>query len=316
MNFMEPKTAAQIIIEATPIACENINTFSKEVFRTRGGRVGSGMGTLLEALWGYYVNQVLDNQSHLVEIAWLADHEYNDFACIQRDETWISASREGELLRVEAKSMNTGADESKGHFDELIVNLDDWDLLLVLVWAWEQADEFRIYPHIHDHFVGPAKAVASLRDHLHIARGGSFVDRQNCPDGCLPEECTHHGEPLNASGKRERLSGPKSTRVSPQVSYAANFGGLVRMIKTNSEKARTEFRRIRFEDDLAHQYVSFVHRNYPQEERNQYLTSEWKKVAAHYNLPITGKSKDDIVTLVKLRSDYRDILRTLLSDVD
>ena len=41
------------------------------------------MGTLLEALWGYYVNQVLLNEggeAAACEIGWLAGHEYNDFA--------------------------------------------------------------------------------------------------------------------------------------------------------------------------------------------------------------------------------------------
>jgi hypothetical protein len=143
------------------------------------------MGGLLEALWGYYINQALlkiGDEAAECEIAWLSDHEYNDFACILRDQNWLSATRIGELFRIEAKSMNSGVDESKGHFDELVVHLQEWDLLLVLIWSWDVADEFRVYPHIRDFFIGRVVPIALLRDRLHIARGGTFVSRVNCPD--------------------------------------------------------------------------------------------------------------------------------------
>jgi hypothetical protein len=41
------------VIAATRIACQEINKFSDQVFKTRGGRMGSGMGVLIEALWAY-----------------------------------------------------------------------------------------------------------------------------------------------------------------------------------------------------------------------------------------------------------------------
>lgn len=81
------------------------------------------MGTLLEGLWGYYVNGVLHNRHDALaqcEIGWLSKNQYNDFACIYRDRPWDPATRAGELLRIEAKSMNAGAEESKAHFDEII----------------------------------------------------------------------------------------------------------------------------------------------------------------------------------------------------
>ena len=52
-------------------------------------------------------------------MGWLAEHEYNDYACLEMDCEWNPKTREGEFFRIEAKSMNLDADESKGHFDEL-----------------------------------------------------------------------------------------------------------------------------------------------------------------------------------------------------
>ncbi|HQR70348.1 MAG TPA: hypothetical protein PLE54_07075 [Burkholderiaceae bacterium] len=312
---MSPKDAAEALIRLTPHACDQINHFARETLTVRGGRIGSGMGTLLEALWGYYVNRQFDADKSgkwPYEIAWLADHEYNDFAVVQRDSEWDPARRVGELLRVEAKSMNNQADESKGHFDELEQNLGQWDVLLVLVWRWEQLAKGRSSPQIVDHFVGSAIPLARLRDALHEARGGTFVDRNKCPDGCAPASCLHHGEPLNASGKRERLSGPESLRPSAKVSFAANFGGMVRMLKTNSPAARSALRQFRRNDETAHRYVSFIHRNFPTEEQNQYLSSEWKAIAAAHKLNVAGKPSDDIVSAVREGiPNYQDELRAL-----
>jgi hypothetical protein len=127
----------------------------------------------------------------------------------------------------------------------------------------------------------------------------------------LPEVCKHHGEPLNASGKRERLSGPESTRPSAKVSYAANFGGLVRMLKTNSEAARRIFREVRATDSVAHDYISFIHRNFPDEEKNQYLAAEWKQAARLMGINITGLSIQEVIHQVRSVSNYQDALRDL-----
>lgn len=275
------------------------------------------MGSLLEALWGFYTNQVLPKvarESYAYELGWFSDHGYNDFACVLKDSDWNSDTRAGELLRIEAKSMNALADESKGHFDELIEKLGKDDLLLILIWTWEPVDTAisrQVYPYILDHFIGKARSIASLRDALHLARGGSFVDRESCPDGCTPIICPHHGEPLNAAGTRERLSGPSSCRAA-NVSYAANFGGLVRMIKTDSDSARQEFRKFRANDD-AHAYISFIHRNYPNEEENQYLASEWRTVAQNFGIQTKGLGKGDIIQLIRERyPNYREQLRLIL----
>lgn len=266
--------ARNAILVCSQQAIDQINGLLSTVFVTRGGRVGSGLGLLLEGLWGFYINQAL--YEHGFEVAWRASHDYNDYACIDLGETWDPEDRSTELLRVEAKSMNLGADESKGHFDELADVIGSEDLLLVLLWEWVEADRTEtVCPAVIDYFVGSARRIAYLRDQLHLRRGGWFVDRNACPDNCDPQSCLHHGEPINSSGVRERKSGPDSS-VAGKTQFQANFGGLVRMLKTRSNEARQTFRQIRRDDDVAHEYISFIHRNLPAEELNSYLTSEWR----------------------------------------
>ena len=311
---MTPHEASITIAVLTNTTVMSVNAFCSDVLQTRGGRLGSGMGMLLEALWGYYLNQEMSKEvciSQSCEMLWLPGYMYNDVACIMRDSKWDGDNDIDELLRVEAKSMNTDADESKGHFDELSQNLNDADLLPVLLWQWTPTDRGRVHPEISDYFVGSAKSIAILRDELHIARGGTFVDKNNCPDDCEPGECSHNGEPLNARGKRERISGPNSRRPGG-VSYAANFGGLVRMLKTASPEARKAFRDARAQDETAHDYISFIHRNYPDEELNQYLRSEWDEIAKRLDIAVNGITKRDLVQSIREACpNYRDLLRSL-----
>jgi len=298
----------ECLIAASSSACAEINAFAKEVLHTRGGRVGSGMGSLLEALWGYYINRVIQRKSSPIadcELAWMPGHQYNDFACVLRDAKWNPDTGAGEILRIEAKSMVACADESKAHFDQLQKNISPHDLLVVLVWDWKPIDDVRVCPQVLDSFVGAALPIAELRDALHVSRGGSFVQRKNCPDGCKPDECTHDGEPLNASGKRERLSGPEARRVSKGTSYAANFGGMVRMLKTDSAEARKVFRAFRKKSEAADRYISFIHRIFPSEEENQYTAEEWRQLAAKLGVKNPPKGKTDIVKVVRETSpDY------------
>lgn len=292
--------AQTAIIGASQHAVTDINRFTRKVLVTRGGRMGSGMGTLLESLWGYSVNrQLKDRFGDTIELAWLADHEYNDFAVVTRNAPWASATRDGELFRIEAKSMVVGADESKAHFDEIKENLGEFDLLLILVWAWEKREGDRVQPVIKGLCLSPARAVARVRDALHVARGGSFVDRAKCPDKCVATACRHHGEALNASGKRERGTGPEACRVSSKVSFAANFGGMVRMLKTDSSGARAILRRLRAEDADINAFVSFIHTFFPGEELNQFSTAEWQQIAAHCGIVADGLGKAAIAEAVR-----------------
>ena len=88
---ISPRQAFEEVVAATPVACQEINRFARDVFLTRGGRMGSGMGVLLEVLWGYHVDKGrparrVGNEGW--EIGWLPDNEYNDFACLQCGATW------------------------------------------------------------------------------------------------------------------------------------------------------------------------------------------------------------------------------------
>lgn len=257
MSGLTDRQAAELIREVSPQVIKEINHFTKVVFRTRGGRLGSGMGLLLEGLWGYYTSRALDDYG--VEIAWIAEDQYNDYAVTRSEQDWNPVTRDGELLRIEAKTMNLGADETKGHFAELERNIADNDLLLILLWRWTQLDETHyVCPQIVDVLLERAKPIAQLRDELHLARGGSFVNASECPDGCDPAVCSHDGEPLNANGKRERLSGPESTRPSLKVSFASNFGGLKRMIAGRTKAARDVRDKFAEREPVARRYIDFI----------------------------------------------------------
>ena len=258
-RMVTPTQASERTAAVAPTVLERINGLSRRVFRTRGGRLGSGMGLLLEALWGYYTTACLAEDS--LEMAWLVDHQYNDFACLALDAEWDPLTRGGELFRVEAKSMNMGAEESKAHFDELAQNIRPDDLLVVIAWTWE-LDSGRNWPAVNEIFVAQALPIAQLRDALHLARGGTFVERATCPEGCSAENCSHHGEPLNSRGKRERLSGPESRRVSTRVSHAANFGGLIRMLKVRGNAARATLAAQTQENVIGRSYIEFIKRNF------------------------------------------------------
>lgn len=307
-----PATAERILQTDAQHVVEQINAFTAETFKTRGGRLGSGMGSLIEAMWVYYMNRVLQNEggeAQMCEIAWLQDHEPADFACLTRGAEWDPASRQGELFRIEAKSMNIGVDEAKGHFTNLRAETRAHDQLLVLVWSWTSTANHYFWPRIHDYFLGPALPIIELRDALHIQRGGSFVNSSECPDGCSPSACTHSGEPLNAAGKRERRSGPRSCKPA-NVEYAANFGGLIRMLKTDNDAARSRFREIRRSNPVAHRYISFIHKHYATEEVNQYRKAEWQAALRRAGLPTNGESSVDANAALRANfPNYQDLLR-------
>lgn len=264
-NFavMNTHQARQLIIQSSPAACVSLNGLTSDVFTTRGGRIGSGMGGVIEALWGFYMNKAFKLQGeNTIEMAWIYGHEYNDFACVDASVDWDPSTKAGEFLRVEVKSMIAAADESKAHFDRLVKELDESDMLAIFLWDWcPIAPGARsVYPKVIDHFVGLAKPIALLRDELHELRGGTFVQNSKCPDGC-GAKCKHIGEPLNANGIRERKSGPEKTR-GKQVSYAANFGGILRMLGSRGAEGKAAIKRhcASSADSLA--FVSFMARNF------------------------------------------------------
>jgi len=296
-----------------PIAITHMNEYLSEIMRTRGGRVGSGMGSVLETLWGYNLNRALrENDSNDFEIAWFPDHQYHDFACLCTKSNWNSSTKEGEFFRIEAKSMIIGsADEPKAHFDVTQKELDEDDAILLLVWRWTKIDDYHVCPEVIDCFFERAIPLAELRDVLHLQRGGSFVDSDNCPDTCAPDSCRHDGEPLNADGKRERKSGPIATRVSSKTSHAQNFGGMLRMLKTAKADARIAMRDECKDNQVANDYVDFIHRNFPKEELNHYSVKEWRTVACHFNISETSKDLIHEKLLAIGREKYIKVLSTL-----
>ena len=165
-------------------------------------------------------------------------------------------------------------------------------------------------PIIIDQYIGAAKPIAVLRDKLHIARGGTFVNKNNCPDGCPPDQCSHDGEPLNASANRERSSGPENSKPKGS-SFGANFGGLMRMLKTSSPAARNVFKHARATDDASHEFISFMHRNFPVEEENSYTIQSWKAVAMKLGINSKKSSREEIIANVRKSSGYMEIFRTL-----
>ena len=259
-----PQEASRLIGEQSPRACDELNRFAARIFQTRGGRVGSGMGAVIEALWGFYLNRrLIQTGQSDIEIAWIYGHEYNDFACVNRTAQWNPETGDGEIFRIEAKSMVASADESKAHFDRLIGELDKSELLAVFLWDWVpiKATSPRVSPRITDHFIGSAAGVAALRDTLHINRGGTFVQDGHCPDGCAQGACPHVGEPLNAAGVRERRTGPQNAK-GPSVSYAANFGGLLRMLGVRGEEGRRIIAQHRRTNEAAAGFIEFMARNF------------------------------------------------------
>jgi len=262
--------AADKIIAATHSAVDDVNAFTSKVFHTRGGRIGSGMGGVIEALWGFHLNSILRQDKEIdYELGWIYGHEYNDFACILIEEEWNPTTKDGELFRVEVKSMVASADESKAHFDRLQHEFDENEILAVFLWDWTAVDgqPKNVYPGILDYFVGYAAPVAELRDLLHLERGGCFVEKGRCPDSCAVQNCAHIGEPLNAAGIRERRSGPEATRGA-KVSYAANFGGMLRMLGSRGKNGKKILRHEYESDPTKARFIDFMARNFPRVARS------------------------------------------------
>lgn len=265
-NFQDlAHSAAEKIIASTHTTIDSVNSFTEEVFQTRGGRIGSGMGSIIEALWGFHLNAVLKQDNDITyELGWIYGHEYNDFACLRKDTDWDPTIRQGELFRIEVKSMVASADESKAHFDRLQHEFVNSDVLAVFLWDWKYVKEHpkNVFPAILDYFVGYALPIAQLRDALHLERGGTFVEVGNCPDKCVEQACLHVGEPLNAAGIRERRSGP-ITSTGSKVSYAANFGGMLRMLGSRGSKGKELLRIEYFSDPTKARFIDFMARNFP-----------------------------------------------------
>ena len=160
--------------------------------------------------------------------------------------------------------MVASADESKAHFDRLTSELETSELLAVFLWDWVPVSTTsrKVYPCVTGHFIGSAGGVAALRDALHINRGGTFVQIGHCPDGCAAKRCRHIGEPINASGVSEQRTGPEKTK-GPSVSYAANFGGLLRMLGYRGQGGQEVIAQHQAKNEAAAAFIHFMAKNFP-----------------------------------------------------
>ena len=314
MIEIHPSEAVTAVHADADAVVATINEFTNKTFKTRGGRLGSGMGSLIEALWVYFMNTLLQNEggkARVCELAWLPDHQPADFACLHREAEWEPQSRKGELFRIEAKSLNADVDEAKGHFTNLVKETSEFDQLLVVIWSWADIDAFYRWPRIHDYFIGPALPIIRMRDRLHLTRGGTFVAEGQCPDGCEVQPCSHVGEPLNKANVRERRTGPAACKGN-NSDYAANFGGLLRMIKTSSAAAKAALREERLSCDVCHRFVSFIHKHYPSQEMGQYGLADWRKLAGMLGVDPAGQNALALrATIQTTNPGYQELLREL-----
>lgn len=67
---------------------------------------------------------------------------------------------------------------------------------------------------------------------------------------------------------------------------------------------------MRSESDAAHQFISFIHRNYPREEENTYRRDDFKKLAKQLQIK-DGLEHDVLLAEIRKHSNYMDLLRNL-----
>ena len=83
------------------------------------------------------------------------------------------------------------------------------------------------------------------------------------------------------------------------------------MLKTSSADARKVFKEARASDDVAHAFISFMHKNFPSEEENCYLAKDWKDAAATLGIDLEKLSRETIIAKVHEFPEYMDALRKL-----
>lgn len=217
-----------------PKVIEKLNKFFSETFLVDSSEINYGhstrFGILFEAMWGYYMKGELETLGYMVK--WICRNQYNDF--------YITDLLDNFICNIEVKTLCLDSDESKSHFDALQSELLDTDLLFVSAWKWDVHDDL-MKPKITESKFFVSKEIAVMRDELHILRGGNFVKE----------------EPINASGYRERLSGPDENKP-PKITHMANFGGLVRMLGTKSKISKVKLQEYYDSGGTCKEYIDFV----------------------------------------------------------
>jgi len=220
--------------KVNPIVIKKLNTFFSETFLVDSTEINYGhstrFGILFEAMWGYYMKRELEVLGYMVK--WICKNQYNDF--------YITDPLGKFICNIEVKTLCLDSDESKSHFDALQSELLDTDLLFVSAWKWDVHDDL-MKPNITKSKFFVSKEIAIMRDELHILRGGDFINE----------------EPINASGYRERLSGPDKNKPS-RITHMANFGGLVRMLGTKSRNSKVKLQDYHDNGGTCKEYIDFV----------------------------------------------------------
>jgi hypothetical protein len=223
-----------ILEKLNPLVIEKLNKFFSETFLVDSTEINYGhstrFGILFEAMWGYYMKEELKTLGYMVK--WICRNQYNDF--------YISDLLGNFICNIEVKTLCLDSDESKSHFDALESELLSTDLLFVSAWKWDVIGDY-MKPKVTNSKFFISKEIAAMRDDLHILRGGSFIN----------------GEPINASGYRERLSGPDENKPN-KVTHMANFGGLVRMLGTKSKESKTKLTEYYNMGGGCREYIDFV----------------------------------------------------------
>ena len=82
------------------------------------------------------------------------------------------------------------------------------------------------------------------------------------------------------------------------------------MLKTNNPESRTKFRNLRRSNQIIDEYISFIHRAYPNEEKNQFTLYELRSIAAE--IGISGVSeKEPLYHAIRSTNNYMNYLRKL-----
>ena len=86
------------------------------------------------------------------------------------------------------------------------------------------------------------------------------------------------------------------------------------MLATSGDDARERFRRWRAKNDVVHEYITFIYEHIPEKERSQYLADEWRQVAHHVGLDVSGLAWEDVAKKVQSEvDDHHSVMRNLLS---
>ena len=224
----------QILENLNPKVIEKLNEFFSETFLIDFSKITHGhstrFGVLFESMWGYYMKEELQSLGY--KLNWICKNQYNDF--------YITDTEGNFICNVEVKTLCLNSDESKSHFDAIQSEILDTDLLFVSAWKWDVFGGLMKPLVVRSEYFS-SRNIASMRDQLHILRGGNFIKE----------------EPVNVSGYRERITGPSENKP-PKISHMANFGGLVRMLGTKSRESKNKLEEFYGGNHDCRSYIEFV----------------------------------------------------------